>query len=241
MTLTTSSASKSSLPRRLPIIMIAVVALLGALWGSEYLNFETLRAHREALIAFRDTHYGLAVVAFMGVYILIVAFSLPGAAIATLAGGFMFSIVPGVFFNVTAATIGATAVFSAARLGFGDYLAARMEHSEGLARTIKSRIDQNQWSALFLIRLIPAVPFFAANLMPAMVGVPLHRFVISTFLGIMPGGLVYTSVGTGLGEVFARGETPDLTILFAPQIFLPLLGLCVLSALPIVLRIIRAI
>ena len=114
-----------------------------------------------------------------------------------------------------------------------------MEASEGAVKRIKDGIDENQWSMLFLIRLVPAVPFFVANLVPALVGVPLSRFVVSTFFGIMPGALVYTSVGAGLGEVFARGETPDLGIIFEPHILLPILGLCALAALPIVLKAVR--
>ena len=89
---------------------------------------------------------------------------------------------------------------------------------------------------LFFIRLVPAVPFFVANLIPAFLGVPLYRFVISTFLGIIPGGVVYTSVGAGLGEVFARGEAPNLGIIFEPRILFPMLGLCALSLLPIVIK-----
>ena len=114
-----------------------------------------------------------------------------------------------------------------------------MDASDGAVKRIKDGIDENQWSMLFLIRLVPAVPFFVANLVPAMVGVPLARFVVSTFFGIIPGGLVYTSAGAGLGEVFARGETPDLGIIFEPHILLPILGLCALAALTIVIRALR--
>jgi len=92
---------------------------------------------------------------------------------------------------------------------------------------------------LFLMRLVPVVPFFVANLLPALVGVPLGRYVVTTFFGILPGALVYTSVGAGLGAVFAQGETPDLGIIFEPQILLPLLGLCALAALPMVLKALR--
>ena len=92
---------------------------------------------------------------------------------------------------------------------------------------------------LFMIRLIPFVPFFIANLVPSFLEVPLHRFVISTFFGIIPGAFVYTSVGAGLSELFARGETPNLGIIFEPAILLPILGLCALAALPIVIKAIR--
>ena len=117
--------------------------------------------------------------------------------------------------------------------------AAKLARGDWQDPRFKDGIDKNQWSMLFLIRLVPAVPFFAANIVPALVNVPLYRFFVSTFLGIIPGAIVYTSVGAGLGEVFARGETPDLGIIFAPHILLPILGLCLLAALPILLKAVR--
>lgn len=187
----------------------------------------------------RDAHYGATVLGFILVYALIVALSLPGASIATLTGGFLFATFPGTIFNVLAATLGASAIFLAARSSIGGGIAARLEGSEGLVKRIKVGIDDNQWSMLFLIRLVPAVPFVIANLVPAFLDVPLHRYVISTFFGIMPGALVYTSIGAGLSEVFARGAAPDLGLLFSPAILLPLLGLCALAVLPVLLKALR--
>ena len=176
---------------------------------------------------------------FIAVYVGIVAFSLPGATVATLTGGFLFATFPGTLFNIVGATAGASLIFLAARWGLGERLATKLEASEGKVKKIKDGIDENQWEMLFLIRLVPAVPFFVANLLPAFLEVPLHRFVISTFLGIIPGAVVFTSIGAGLGEVFARGETPDLGVIFEPHILLPILGLCVLAALPIAIKVLR--
>ncbi len=234
--LDTPAKAANPILRRLPLIAILSVAVIGAFTLRDYLSFETLAQNREALLAFRDANYLITVLAFVAAYVVIVGFSLPGATIATLTGGFLFSTFPGVLFNVTGATIGATLIFLAASWGLGERLAAKMEGSDGAVKSIKDGIDENQWSVLFLIRLVPAVPFFVANLIPALVGVPLHRFVISTFLGIIPGALVYTSVGAGLGEVFARGETPNLGIIFEPHILFPMLGLAALAALPMALK-----
>lgn len=234
-----SQTPRNGMARRLPLIAIVIVALVGAFTLRDYLSFDTLRDNREALIAFRDANYVGTVLVFIGIYVAIVAFSLPGATIATLTGGFLFATFPGALFNITGATIGASLIFLAAKWGLGERLAARMEASDGAVKRIKDGIDENQWSVLFLMRLVPAVPFFVANLIPALVGVSLSRFVITTFFGIIPGGVVYTSVGAGLGDVFERGETPDLGIIFEPQILLPILGLCALAALPIVLKAFR--
>ena len=234
-----TKTQNNGIMRYLPLIAILTVAVVGAFTLRDYLSFESLRDNREALIGFRDSNYLLTVLVFIGAYITVVTFSLPGAAIASITGGFLFATFPGSLFNIVAATSGATLIFLAARWGMGEKLAAKMEAGEGAVKKIKDGIDENQWSMLFLIRLVPAVPFFVANLVPAMVGVPLHRFVISTFLGIIPGAVVYTSVGAGLGDVFARGEVPNLGIIFEPQILLPILGLCALAALPILLKLIR--
>lgn len=233
------NAEKTGLRRRLPLILLVLGAIAGAVTLKDYLSFQTLADNREALIAFRDANYVGTVAVFVALYAIVVAFSLPGATVMTLTGGFLFATFPGALFNVTGATLGAIGIFLAARWGLGEQLAAKMDSSEGRIRQLKDGIDNNQWEVLFLIRLVPAVPFFVANLLPALVGVPLSRYVITTFLGIIPGAVVYTSVGAGLGEVLARGETPDLGIIFEPHILLPILGLAALAGLPILLKHLR--
>lgn len=235
----TSPTRRSAFWRHVPLITIVAVAMIGALALRDYLSFDALARNREALLAFRDAHYLWTALGFMAVYVVIVAFSLPGATVATLTGGFLFGVFPGVVYNVTAATIGASAIFLAARWGLGDTLAARMDASEGRVKRIKQGIRENELSVLFLIRLVPAVPFFVANIIPALVGVSLGRFMFTTFFGIIPGGLVYTWVGAGLGEVFARAERPDLGIIFEPHILGPILGLCALAVAPIIVKRLR--
>jgi len=225
--------------KRLPILTILAVAALGAIYLRDYISFQALAENREALLAYRDANFVLTAGLFVLLYAVIVAFSLPGATVMTLTGGFLFATFPGALFNVTGATVGAVGIFLAARWGFGEQLGRKLEGSEGTVKKIKDGIDENQWSMLFLIRLVPAVPFFLANLIPAFLEVPLRRFVISTFLGIIPGAVVYTSVGAGLGEVFSRGESPDLGVIFEPHILLPILGLCALALLPVMLKAVR--
>tara|TARA_A100001391_G_scaffold195104_1_gene172050 strand:- start:483 stop:1181 length:699 start_codon:yes stop_codon:yes gene_type:complete len=225
--------------RYLPLIVIALVAASGWFFFRDYLSFEALRDNREALLAFRDANYLAMVAGYIVAYVAIVAFSLPGATPATLAGGFLFGLFPGAFYVVVSATLGAIVIFLAAKWGLGEALAARMDASSGRIKRIKEGIEANELPMLFLIRLVPAVPFFVANLLPALVGVALGPYVFTTFFGIMPGTVVYTWVGAGLGEVFARGDTPDLGIIFEPMILGPILGLCALALLPIVIRAVR--
>ena len=107
----------NGLAAKLPFLLILLAAGAGAFLLRDQLTFDALAQNREQLVAFRDQNYTLAVLGFMLAYIAIVALSLPGATLATLTGGFLFNIFPGVLFNITAATLGATLIFLAAKNG----------------------------------------------------------------------------------------------------------------------------
>ncbi len=235
----TTQAPRTGLARHIPLLVILAVATVGFFTLGDYLTFETLRDNREALLAWRDTHYWAMAGAFIAIYIVIVAFSLPGAAVASMTGGFLFGLFAGTVFNVFSATIGACVIFLAARWGLGENLTARLEASEGTVKKLKDGLRENEISVLFLLRLVPVVPFFVANLVPALVGVKFRNFLITTALGIIPGGIVYTWIGVGLGGVFDRGESPDVSLLWEPFVIGPIIGLCALAALPIVIKAVR--
>lgn len=234
----TPDPSPARMPlRRLWPLAGLVVAALVVFWAfGDRLSFETLRTSHAALEARRDAAYLPTALAFVAIYAGIVTLSLPGATVSTLTGGFLFGIWPGVVLNVTGACIGASLLFLAVRFGLGRSLAARIDASEGRMARVKRGLDSNQWSVLFFIRFVPIIPFFAANLLPALLDVPFRRFIVTTCLGILPGALVYTSVGAGLGQVLREGGEPDLGVIFEPHILLPLLGLAVLSLVPVVLK-----
>jgi len=156
--------------------------------------------------------------------------------VASVTGGFLFGLASGTIYNVIAASLGAVAIFLAARWGLGRMLATRMETSEGKLKRLKEELHEHEISVLFLLRLVPVVPFFVANLAPAFLGARLWTFVWTTFLGIMPGTVVFISVGAGLGEQLERGERPDLGVIFEPHILGPLLGLAALAALPLIIK-----
>lgn len=231
-----------SLRRAAPLIIIAAAAAVGILLMRGSIDFETLRANREALLAFRDQNIALAAIVYMLVYAGVVALSLPGGLFMTLAGGFVFGAVLATALTVVAATAGATMLFVAAKTGLGDALHARLvaEAPEGgWMRRFRDGVSRNMVSVLLTMRLVPAVPFFVANLAPAFMGVPLGTYVWTTFLGIIPGTAVYAWVGAGLGEVFDQGGTPDLGIIFSWPILGPLLALAALAALPMLIRALR--
>jgi uncharacterized membrane protein YdjX (TVP38/TMEM64 family) len=219
--------------RFVPIAFIAVGAMVGTYFFQDYLSFDALKAHRAYLLEFKQSNVMLLSVGFVISYVAITAFSLPGAAVASITGGFLFGLPFGTFLNTLAASTGATALFIAVRWGIGDFMLCRLDRLEGRSEKIIHRLRSNELSVLLSLRLIPVVPFFVINLLAALVGMKLRNFVIGTVFGILPGAVVFTWVGVGVGEVFDRGAEPDLSLIWAPNIILPLVGLGLLSILPI--------
>lgn len=239
MTMTPTETLAARLIRRAPIIAIALAAVIALIFFRHWLSFDRLGQNRDALLALRDHHYLATSLGFILIYTLVVVISIPGAIILTLAGGFLFGLFPGVIYNVFAATCGAIIVFSAARTGFGHELAERIEARGGAVARLQQALKEHQVTVLLTMRLIPVMPFFVSNLVPAVVGVRFWTFAITTFFGIIPADVIYTQLGAGLGAVFARGEKPNLHLLFTPEVGLPLLGLALLSATPLILRLFK--
>ncbi len=217
--------------RLLPLALLAA-GFTGyfALGLDKYLSFQALADHRLQLQELVAANEFAVTLAFFVLYALSVAFSLPSATLLTVTAGFLFGTVMGGFWVVISATLGATAVFLAARSAFGDGL--RRRAGPGLKR-FEAGFRSNAVSYLLVLRLVPLFPFFLVNIGPALLGVPLRTYVATTLVGIIPGTFVYTSVGNGIGKVFDQGRSPDLGIIFSPEILGPIVGLALLALLPV--------
>ncbi len=220
--------------RFLPLALIAAGMAAILLSGlHRHVGWEALRDGRFALLAFVADHPVAAPATYLLAYVCVTAFSLPGAAAMTLAGGFLFGTLAGGTLAVAGATIGATAVFAAARTALGDRLRLR---AGGMLARIEEGFRRDAASYLLFLRLVPAFPFFVVNIAAALLGARLAVFVATTFAGIIPGTMVYASIGAGLGSVFEAGGRPDLSIVLSWPVLGPLLGLGLLALLPIAWR-----
>jgi uncharacterized membrane protein YdjX (TVP38/TMEM64 family) len=223
---------RPGLARRLVPLALLVAALIAAfaLRLDRYLSFDQLAAHREWLLAEVARLGMLAPLCYVVIYAAATGLSIPGAALLTLVAGFLFGTLAGTAIVVVGATLGAIIVFLVARTAFGDVLRAR---AGPFIRKLEDGFRANALSYLLVLRLIPLFPFWLVNLVPAFLGVRLGTFVLGTFLGIIPGAVVYASVGSGLGALIESGERPDLGIIFQPRVLVPLIGLALLALLPV--------
>lgn len=220
-----------SLRRWLPLLAIVLAAGLFFAFGLQrYLSLETLRANRDWIYWQLADHLGLALAIYGLVYAGVVTLSLPGATILTLAGGCMFGLWLATGATILAATLGATLLFLAAHTAFADLLRAR---AAPWLKRLSAGFQENAFSYLLFLRLAPAFPFFVVNLVPAFLGVRLRTFVLATFIGIIPGTFVYSSVGAGLKSLLYSDKPLSFGQVLTPQILTALIGLALLSLLPV--------
>jgi len=217
-------------------LLLLGLALFFALGLDRYLTIRALGEHRDFLLAFTENHLVAAMLIYAALYTAVVAFSLPGGAVMTIAGGFLFGTVLAGSVTVIAATLGATLIFLAARTAFADILHDR---AGPWLRRIEKGFNEDGTSYLLVLRLVPLFPFFIVNVAPAFLGVNTRLYVTTTFVGIIPGTFVYASVGNGVGAVLDAGKQPDLGIIFDPAILFPILGLAALALIPVVYKHLR--
>ncbi|MFP6748158.1 MAG: TVP38/TMEM64 family protein [Alphaproteobacteria bacterium] len=211
-------------------VLIAGLAVFLALDGAKYFTLDSLRVHRDDLANYVAHYAVLTALCFMLVYAVMVAFSVPGGAVMTMTGGFLFGTAVAGGLVVVGATVGATAVFLIAKTALGDPLRARAGPA---LQKMEAGFQENALSYLLILRLVPLFPFFLVNLVPAFLGVSLRVYVSATFFGIIPGTVVFAQVGTGLDSILESGEELSVGTILSGDVLLALIGLAMLSALPL--------
>lgn len=211
------------------VVLILVVIAAFASGVTRYLNLEALQANEAALRGYIEGNLPLALATFVAVYAIATAVSLPGATILTLAGGYLFGTWIGGSATVIGATLGAVLVFYAVRTSLGEALRARAEASGGMLKKVIDGVGQGAFGYILTLRLIPLAPFWLVNVAAALAHAPLRAYALATLIGIIPATFIYSGIGAGIGSLVARGETPDLGVIFEPKVLLPLVALGLLS------------
>ncbi len=180
------------------LLLVAGFGLVFAMGWQHYLTLAELAARRDALRAAIAAHPLLSLLAYVGIYAGTVALSLPGGAVLTLAGGFLFGWLWGGVAAVIAATIGAVLVFLIAKTALGEPLAAR---AGPWLNRLRQGFQEDAFNYLLFLRLVPIFPFWLVNLAPGLLGVSLGTYAVATAIGIIPGTFAFSIAGSGLDSV----------------------------------------
>lgn len=240
--MTTESTPDTPAPlwrRLLPLAgLLAALGVFLVLGGGRYLSWEAVSARYGDLTGFVAAHRVQAALIFVAVYIAVVAMVfVPVASVLTISSGLLFGTVLGGSLTVVGATVGATIVFLSSRSAFGDLLKQR---AGGALASLRDGFERDAFSYLLALRLTPVVPFWVINLAAGLFGVRLWQFFAATALGIIPATFIFASIGTGAGVALAAGRSVAFgDLVRQPQIFLPLVGLGLLSLIPVIVKKLR--
>ena len=223
----------SRLRKYLPLaVLVAGLGLFFAFGLHEKFSFSWLAGNYAEVKSMAADQILLAWTAFFILYTICVAFSLPIASLLTLAGGAVLGW-PAFLLVVASATLGAYVLFLAARGAFAESMARR---AGPFMTKINEGFNQSPFFWLLALRLIPAFPFWAVNIAPALLGMKTRDYLVATAIGIAPGSFVYIWVGRGFDTILAQGETPDLAVLTSPAILAPLAALGLLALIPVAVQ-----
>ena len=179
-------------------IIIIAVALFFVFDLGQYLSLESLKSNRDRLHTFYEANAVIMIAAFIGVYIVTVALSLPGATILTLCAGAIFGSVTGTLVVNVGATIGATLAFLVARFLLRDWVEKKFGEK---LKPFNEGFSKNAINYMLFLRLVPLFPFFLINLVSGLTQIRLPVYFFGTMLGTLPGTFVYANAGSNLAKI----------------------------------------
>jgi len=196
------------------LILLAIVVVLISLFFifdlGRFLTLESLKANREALTSFYQKNRFTMATAFIAIYIIQTALSLPGAAVLSLAAGAVFGAGMGTLYVNIGATIGATLAFLVARYLFHDVIQSKFGSR---LETINKELETRGFNYLLFLRLVPVFPFFLINLGAGLTRMPLRTFFLGTMVGIIPGSFVFCNAGASLATITSMSEVASPRVL----------------------------
>lgn len=223
--------------KRLLLLLLVFVPAIVGLAAAHFAGIgpEVLISSRQSLQNFVQAHEIASLSGYVLVYVAAAALALPGVAILTLMGGFLFGPLLGGAAAVLGAGTGACLIFLLAKGILRDHFEAQ---GAGLAARLQAGFAGNAFSYLLFLRLVPLFPFFLVNIVPAFCRVTLRSFAAATFLGMIPATFAFAYIGAGLDGILERAgpEGLNLSSLMQPELLWGFGGLGLLALLPVFMR-----
>jgi uncharacterized membrane protein YdjX (TVP38/TMEM64 family) len=213
------------------LLVILAAAWLGfALGGGASAAWAMLARQQAALHGFVAAHPLLAVCLYVALDASAAALCFPALAGITLLGGLLFGPALGTLLSVAGAGSGGTIAMLLARRALRPLLGPR---TLTVIARLEPKLQRDGFSYVLALRLLPVLPSWLISLAAGIAGVRLLPFMAASCLGMLPATIVYSWVGSGLGDLLADGRQPVLSALWTPSLLLPLLALALLALAPI--------
>ncbi len=247
-------AAASPFRRWAPLVVLVALGLVAYGFGlHRYLSISALVENLSSLKGFVADNIVLAILIYAAIYVIVVALSLPGAAPLSIVGGLLFGWMVSAPVTVFAATLGASIVFMVVKTSLGAIIA---EKAGPFVTRLSGGFARDAFNYLLFLRLVPAFPFFVVNAVAGLCQVALKPFVLATFIGIIPGSIVFAYLGSGLDSVLTAQQEAnaaciaekgaencrfviDPIMIFTPQLLVGFAALGVFALIPVIIKRLR--
>ena len=206
------------------ILLITFFLIIFSFWVIYFLNrdffeLKTLFIYLEIIQNYISNNFLFSFFIFTFSYCFLIVCNFPIASLLSLIGGFLYGTWLGGMGIIIGGTAGSLIVFLVAKLFFHDYVAKKLLHKYLF---IHKYFQQNELELMFLIRLIPGIPFFAQNLILAGLGVNSLKFFLTTLVGLSPWAIIFASIGKGLEEIFIKDQDLSFSLIAKPEYLIPI-------------------
>ena len=196
--------------KKTTLMLVAAVLLL--VWLSADVSLQDmLAAQRELAMHFMDNPT-LVTVIYFGVFVLLTALCLPGAGVLMLVGGGCMGFGLCMVVSTAASALGALLTMLFARHFFRSSVESRFANK---LNDINKGIEKNEVAYLLSLRLAPIIPFVAFNLLAGLTRVKPWTFLWTSFLGMLPGTMLYVNAGNELAKVNRLEELISLEVVIS--------------------------
>ena len=212
------------------LLLIVIINFSGYF---SYLNLHQISTNYIDIANYVNSNFLVSCLVFIIIYILAVLIVMPGAWLLTFSGGLFFGWIIGSIITVIGATIGASILFIFSKSIFGENINKKIKNKKEMFSMLEKNIKDNAFYYLLFMRLMPLFPFVFVNVAPSLIGINFYVYFITTFLGIIPATIIYCLLGSGASDIFISGNLFHLKDLISYKIIIGLVGLSLLSLMPI--------
>ena len=194
------------------------------LWTIYFLNrdffqLDTLFSNLENIQNYISLNYIYSISIFVVLYGFLILCNFPMASLLSMISGFLFGTWIGGLIAIVGGTLGAFGIFIIAKYFFSDFIKKNILNKYSY---IENYFKKNDLELMLLIRIIPAVPFFAQNLILAGLGASNKKFFYTTLLGLAPWSFIFGSIGQGLEEIFVNQTEISFSLIAQPEYLIPI-------------------
>ena len=219
----------------LTIISIGLYFLFSAVDIKDFMSYEFIRLNRDLILKYKSENFLFLTGAFFVfsiVWVLLLGFAMP----LLIFSGFVFGKWWGILIVLTSTTIGASLLYMLVGFFFRDLIKQKLVPKFS---KLNEFFTKNDILYFMIFRFVGGAgsPYAVQNVLPILFDMPIKNYVIATFVGSAPSMFVTVALGSGIEKIIDQhAKLSVLTVLFSPEIYLPIIAFFIILFIAFVIR-----